>query len=337
MVWVLLTIWLGLVGVLVNRVMAIHKANSQMALEAKQVNEQVKPVLIKEKSLAQKQRVMDKDYDTMTYLGLYYDYDQMTLPELLSTYLEERGFDQDQIGVSYKNLETGELIGFNAYQPMIAASTYKLPINMLVVDGVEDRKFSMRRRYDITQSEDDMTVDYPNYLAQFGETMSISEMQEYSIVYSENAPAYGLIKMLGGYDKAFGQLSRYGESHSPDLKTISHHPLKTTSDYYIQVLEYLYDHQDKYQDLLDFMAIGFDDSYIRTLLPETEIYQKVGYYAEAQNAGAIVMEDTPYLVAIYTSELGVQDAENPEEWYGGATYVGELGYIINEWHRVNRN
>lgn len=299
--------------------------------------EDSKQVVIKEKTGLEKQAVMKEDFDTMTGYGLYYDYSSLTLQEVIKSYLEERGFDEDQVAVSYKNLETGELIGYNDTLPMTAASTYKLPLNMLVVDGVEEGIFSMDKRYDITQDEGDQPYDYSSYIAQFGDSMTISEMQEYSIEHSENTPAYGLIKMLGGYDKAFAMMDRYGVSASDKVKTMTNKPKQTTTDYYIQVLEHLYNNQKKYKDILHYMYVGFNDSYIKTLLPDVEVYQKVGYYAEAQNAGGIVYEDTPYLVAIYTARLGVMDANNPEEWYGGAFHLGEIAYIVNEWHRVNRN
>ena len=66
--------------------------------------------------------------------------------------------------------------------------------------------------------------------------MTIPEMQEYSLVYSENTPAYALAERLGGMEKFYGMLDKYGKSKG-EVKTIQMHGNKTTTDYYIQVLD----------------------------------------------------------------------------------------------------
>ena len=67
------------------------------------------------------------------------------------------------------------------------------------------------------------------------------------------------------------------------------------------------------------------------------IYQKPGYVREALNVDAIVMEDTPYMVAIYTGYLGGSTEESDEISGWGLQQLGMLAYVINEWHRVNMN
>ena len=52
---------------------------------------------------------------------------------------------------------------------------------------------------------------------------------------------------------------------------------------------------------------------------------------------AIVHESTPYLVAIYTAGLGGTTPESSEISGVGLYQLGELAYVINEWHRVNMN
>lgn len=208
---------------------------------------------------------------------------------------------------------------------------------MLIVDGVEEGFFSMDERYDITQSGYEYEGEYLNYLAQFGESMSISEMQEYSLRYSENTPAYAMAQMLGGFETAFDQFSRYGQSSSDEVATITYKGNQTTTDYYVQVLEHLYNHQEKYADLLYYLGIAFDGQWAEAYLPYVDIYQKPGYYAEALNVSSIVMEETPYLISLYTAYLGDAGPDNPEISYEGTLQVGQLMYVINQWHRVNRN
>ena len=219
---------------------------------------------------------------------------------------------------------------------MTAGSTYKLPLNMLVVDEVAEGKLSMEERFDITQTHFEYQGEHDNYVAAFNGAMSIPDMQEYSLVYSENTPAYALAERLGGMDKAYEMFSRYGQSKG-ELKTISRENNKTTTDYYIQVLEYLTKNQEKYKDILYYIGESFPGEYYKRYLRDITIYQKPGYVREALNVDALVMEEKPYIVALYTAYLG-GSTESSDEISGlGIEQVGQLAYVINEWHRVNKN
>ncbi|MCB5028662.1 class A beta-lactamase-related serine hydrolase [Streptococcus mutans] len=293
------------------------------------------PQVIK-KTAEEKQAIVDADAARMDALGLHYDYANLTLPQVVQTYMDEMGIDHANIAFSYKNTKTNEVIAMNETQPMTAGSTYKLPLNMLAVDAVEKGKLSMDTPYDITDLDYEYAGEYQAYRNQFGNDMTISEMQEYSLVYSENTPAYAMAKALGGFDKVYPMFKRYGQSKG-DIKTIDQNGNKTTTDYYIQVLDYLWKHQDKYADILNYLSQSFPNLYYKTYLPDIDIRQKPGYVREALNIDAIVYEQTPYLIAIYTAGLGGVTSDNDEVNGLGYSQLCQLTYVINEWHRVNRN
>ncbi len=85
------------------------------------------------------------------------------------------------------------------------------------------------------------------------------------------------------------------------------------------------------------MGESFPEYYYKTYNQGLTIYQKPGYVREALNVDAIVMEDTPYLIAIYTRYLGGSDEETSEINNVGLQQLEMLCYVINEWHRVNMN
>ena len=287
------------------------------------------------KTMEEKQEVIEQDLPTMEALGLSYDYANMTLPQVVQAYMDDMGIDSSQIAFSYKDLTSGQTYAMNDTQPMTAGSTYKLPLNMLVVDEVAAGKLSLEERFDITNTSYEYKGEHDNYVAAFNGAMSIPDMQEYSLVYSENTPAYALAERLGGMNKAYSMFGRYGRSKAK-VKTISREN-KTTTDYYIQVLEYLWNNQEKYKDILYFIGVSFPGEYYKRYLYDLTIYQKPGYVREALNVDAIVMEEKPYIVALYTAYLG-GSTEASEEISGvGIDQVGQIAYIINEWHRVNMN
>ena len=276
--------------------------------EDKEKEEKVTPT---NKSAEAKQAVMEADADTMYGNGLYYDYANMTLNQVVEAFMADQGIESSQIAFSYKNTKTNEQFSMNDTQPMTAGSTYKLPLNMLV-------------------------MEHDSYVAAFGGSMTIPEMQEYSLVYSENTPAYALAERLGGMEKFYGMLDKYGKSKG-EVKTIQMHGNKTTTDYYIQVLDYLWKHQEDYKDILKYLGESFPEYYYKTYNQGLTIYQKPGYVREALNVDAIVMEDTPYLIAIYTRYLGGSNEETSEVNNVGLQQLEMLSYVINEWHRVNMN
>ena len=282
------------------------------------------------KSAEAKQAVMEADADTMYSNGLYYDYANMTLNQVVEAFMADQGIESSQIAFSYKNTKTNEQFSMNDTQPMTAGSTYKLPLNMLVMDEVNKGKLSL------TNTEYEYQGEHDNYVAAFGGSMTIPEMQEYSLVYSENTPAYALAERLGGMEKFYGMLDKYGKSKG-EVKTIQMHGNKTTTDYYIQVLDYLWKHQEDYKDILKYLGESFPEYYYKTYNQGLTIYQKPGYVREALNVDAIVMEDTPYLIAIYTRYLGGSNEETSEVNNVGLQQLEMLSYVINEWHRVNMN
>ncbi len=312
----------------------IFGSNSKVTKkEDKEKEEKVTPT---NKSAEAKQAVMEADADTMYGNGLYYDYANMTLSQVVEAFMADQGIESSQIAFSYKNTKTNEQFSMNDTQPMTAGSTYKLPLNMLVMDEVNKGKLSLTERFDITNTEYEYQGEHDNYVAAFGGSMTIPEMQEYSLVYSENTPAYALAERLGGMEKFYGMLDKYGKSKG-EVKTIQMHGNKTTTDYYIQVLDYLWKHQEDYKDILKYLGESFPEYYYKTYNQGLTIYQKPGYVREALNVDAIVMEDTPYLIAIYTRYLGGSDEETSEINNVGLQQLEMLCYVINEWHRVNMN
>lgn len=289
----------------------------------------------KVKSLEEKQATIAADAATMKSLGLYFDYANMTLPEVVQAYLKENGIKNSQIAFSYKNLNTGELIEINETQPMTAGSTYKLPLNMIIIDDFDKYNLSMTERYDITKTEYEYIGEHDTYVRVFNGAMTIPQMQYYSLVYSENTPAYALGDRIGGISKVYDMYNRYGESKG-ELKTFSTDN-KTTTNYYIQVLQHLWNNEEKYKDIRQYLGESFPGEYYKRYLPNLQIEQKPGYVNDALNVDAIVYEKTPYIIALYTSGLGGITPANQEINLVGLNQVGQLAYVINEWHRVNMN
>ncbi|MBS4750171.1 serine hydrolase [Carnobacteriaceae bacterium zg-ZUI78] len=312
---------------------SIRETESEISSESVEKIEE-KTVKKRQKSMEEKQDVMKADLAEMDAYGLYYDYPNLSLVDTVKAYLDEFGIDYKSIAFSYKDIDTNETFSMNDTQPMTAGSTYKLPLNMLVVDEVEAGRLSLDEAFDITGTTYEYKGEHDTYVSVFGGAMTIPQMQKYSLQYSENTPAYALADRLGGIEAAYAMFGRYGQSKA-DTKTIDLNN-KTTTDYYIQVLEYLWNDREKYRDLIMYLGYSFPDEYYKTFV-KVPVYQKPGYVREALNVCAIVEENKPYLVSIYTAGLGGSTIHSTEVSGVGAYQLGALAYVINEWHRVNMN
>ncbi|HEL2383851.1 TPA: serine hydrolase [Streptococcus suis] len=311
-------------------------ASSSESLESDEeaVVVDVKPVF---KSQEAKDLVVQEDLEYMSSLGLYYDYAKLSLEDTVKAFLIEQGLSPSQVAFTYKNLVTNEVFSMNDSQPMTAGSTYKLPLNMLVVDAVEEGKVSATESYDITGLTYEYKPEHDAYVENYNGKMTIADMQYGSIVVSENTPAYALADRIGGMDKAYSHFNRYGVSNNLEVPTFSISDNKTTTSYYTHVLDYLYQHQDKYADLLYYLDLAFPGLWLEQYVHGVTIYQKPGYVREALNIDAIVMEETPYSIALYTSYFGNASEDDIEIDAVGYNQVTALAYVINEWHRVNMN
>lgn len=297
---------------------------------------EVEPIKELLKSPEAKQAVMEADRASMESMGLAYDYANMSLVQVVQAYLADAGIDPSQVAFSYKNPASGHTFSMNEKEPMTAGSTYKLPLNMLVVDAVKEGKFTLEERFDITNTAYEYKFEHDAYVGQFAGAMSIPDMQEYSLVYSENTPAYALADRLGGMDAAFAMMTKYGRSKG-EIPAIRREDNKTTTDYYIQVLEHLYRNQEKYADIIYFMDISFPNQYYETYLSHLRIVQKPGYVGEALNVDAMVFEESPYLIALYSRYLGGSTEDSSEVNGYGYMQLAAITYVINQWHRVNEN
>lgn len=130
---------------------------------------------VSSKSMEEKQKVMEADLPVMEAYGLYYDYANLNLVQVVKAYLDEMGIEHSQVAFSYKDLTSGQIYAMNETQPMTAGSTYKLPLNMLVVDEAEKGNLSMTERFDITHTRYEYIGEHNNYVAAFNGTMSIPD------------------------------------------------------------------------------------------------------------------------------------------------------------------
>lgn len=228
-----------------------------------------------------------------------YDYNK-SLSEVVSDYLANRNISPRNVAFVYKNQVTGEIQKMNDTNPMVAASTYKLPLALEVLDAVSEGKVSLN----------DMT-----------EQGTVQEALDQALIDSSNETAEALISYLGGFTDFYNKIRKYGEG-TLSIPTIRYNGNTSTAKYFSNVLDYLYAQQDDYPLLIDDLKQASPTEYYRSYLPDENIIQKYGQYNTAINAVAIRFNATPYTIALFTDNLSLSQ-------------FSTLSYIINHWHIVH--
>ena len=118
---------------------------------------------------------------------------------------------------------------------------------------------------------------------------------------------------LGSYDQykdlmfeTFGS-QKYQEEGGID--PITYQDNDYPADFLMDVLQYLYNNQDQFQQLLSYMSDpdqinGFDND----LTQQTTVYQKQGWYDYVNDVAEIVMSDQPYLAVVMVDVEGRYDS-----------------------------
>ena len=210
-----------------------------------------------------------------------------TWEQVVDEYLAENDVDPNLVTLGYCNLVTGEEHYFNADKFMIAASLYKVPLNMYYCDKVYNGEMGF-----------DSEVGYQT---------TYEYLLEETIVYSNNERAATLMANMGGYQAMRKMFCDYmGE----DPETVD--PAFLSKDYFtprqmIHCLKILYDNPDRYSKIVDYMKQAEPSNYFKFNTQEYEVAHKYGFdrvgYHEYLNDCAIVYTDEPIAIVMFSDIL----------------------------------
>lgn len=242
-------------------------------------------------------------------LGLDYDYKNKSLDEIFADYIEQKQLD---LSLEYYNFKTKEQYDLNENVYREAASLYKLPLNMFIYDEINAGNIKGEEKIVLNSFHfsEESTVDV--YL---GNAYSILELAKNSILYSDNVSAYALFDYLGGWYTYRQKTTKY--SMNRDYSDEYYNNMYTAS-YMLDVLRYLYEHQEEYEILINQMLEVSNDRSLKYYV-DVPIAQKEGWLINYWNVAGIVYEDAPYAVVIFTDE-------GEEE---GPKICGEINFILH--------
>jgi len=213
------------------------------------------------------------------------------------------GNDINKFGMVYYDINSKETIEINGDKQFVAASTVKVPINMLMYDMVVDKKIDINEKLKYIDS------DFENgagilQKADLIKPISIKTLSDYSIIYSDNIAINMILRKIDNENKYkfIEEIVGYPIVHEGNNIT----PKESS-----KILERLYlnpENNKYYSDMIETMKKTKCHDRIDKYIPQKIVAHKIGDFGEYINDTAIVCTDNPYILVIFTK--GIPDAKN---------------------------
>jgi len=229
------------------------------------------------------------------------------------------GDEADKVGLVYYDISSGTTISINGIKTFTAASTYKVPLAMIIYDQVskgtlketDTLKFSESCREGGTGILQNSNLSSP---------IKISTLVEDAIRYSDNIAANMLIKNLN-YDN-YKRLE--------DLKlgiTTNHANNEITALGAFNALKSLNDGANNgnknYAKIIGLMKQTVFNDRISHNLPNSIVAHKIGNYGSYVHDIGIIYTEKPYILTIYTN--GLRNANATISGISDIIYARQIG------------
>lgn len=234
-----------------------------------------------------------------TYTAYGYDFNHNAIQDIINGVIATYTNDPTSVAYFYEDTYDKESILSNENTIFLAASTYKLPLNMYYYDKIKAKEVQDTTAFayqKIAYSEG----DYISANYKIGATIPLSTLQYYSIVYSDNTASLIMLYHEGVVKTYDAMYQKYAQLHFDDSFYYNNN---TTALAGYHIVKYLYEHQKEYPTLLENMKIAMAGQYLQGTTSEYEIAHKYGDYNGYYNDYGIVYTDYPYLVGIYTNQV----------------------------------
>lgn len=231
------------------------------------------------------------------------DFEGKTLEQIVDGFRAENGLDKSNFSLCYYDTVTGESYRYNETKMMVAASTFKLPLNLYYYELQADGKISGSDR-----------------IPDSGTTLD--ECHRRSLVNSDNEVSIAMLYNLGNFSTYKQLMRKYFTMTDGEIDPSYYGDNLYCTRMMIDCLQYLYERQDQFPEMIGYLKQAEPDAYFKRYVTDCEIAHKYGSFEGAENDTGIFYTKEPFLLAVYTQ--GVVGEEICAE-------AGRLLYEYNTW------
>lgn len=238
------------------------------------------------------------------------------LEDRISLYL---GTDKKNIGFIYYDLNSDRYIKFNENDIFVAASTYKVSLNLLAYEKAKQNKDLLNT---FINYEDRYYEEGTGVLQDLDKIppMKIQDLLDLSIINSDNIATNMVGDYFSGHDKV-----------RKEVWNIFNIPLSssdniTTPEAELKILKHIYDNKDdsNYAHLIKVLQATDTHTRIDKYIPKEIVAHKIGSSDEYIHDIGIVTCENPYILIFYTK--GLDDAEEKIGQVSKAIYNYQINF-----------
>jgi len=223
---------------------------------------------------------------------------QAKLDELEKKIKKFLGSNINKVGLVYYDINSKKYIKLNEDKQFVAASTIKVPINMLMYDMVQDKKIDINEKLKFQESDYEEGAGILQG-TDLSKPIALKTLSDYSIKYSDNIAINMILRKVGNENK-------YDYIEDIIGNPTIHSGNNTTPMDSFKILEKLYlniDDNKYYADMIETMKKTEYHDRIDKYIPKEIVAHKIGDFAECVNDIAIVSKDNPYILVVFTNNL----------------------------------
>lgn len=208
------------------------------------------------------------------------------------------GDEINNIGFGYYNLSTGETVVINGNKNFFAASTVKVPINMMIMDMYKNGKIDLTERikYEKEDYEGGTGILQGKDLSK---PIEIKCLSNYSIMYSDNIATRMLLRKIG-YENWYTYKNNLVEHKTERGKN-----LVCVNDC-MKIWKKLYynpNNNEHYNELISTLKHTVFHDRLDKYIPNNIVAHKIGNYSDCVHDVGIVYTEKPYIIIVLTNNL----------------------------------
>ncbi len=211
-----------------------------------------------------------------------YNFKENDFPAVMAQFMAENHLSERNFSMSYETSDGSLRYDFAENEFRVAASTYKLPLNMYYYD--------LERNGEISS-----TANIRGYALDYAHRQSI--------VYSNNDVSDAMFLNLGSFRHYRELMAQYYDQEYPE---IFYKKNRINSAYMVAILKRIYENSANYTELIGYMKEANPGQYFKANEEPYEVAHKYGSYEGAVNDVGIIYTETPFYLAAYTQ--GVANA-----------------------------
>ena len=212
------------------------------------------------------------------------DFTGQSLEAVMEHFMSERGLNEENYSVSYTNTVTGEAYAFNDQKFMVAASTFKLPLNMYYYE-----------------MEHEGLIASDAYISRAGTTLDNAHYE--TLVWSNNDMAIGMLYNLGQFRDYKELMRKYFTMTDEEIDYLYYVDNYYCTRMMMDALSYLYEYRMDFEEMIGYMKQAQPGEYFKAGVTEYEVAHKYGQFEGAINDVGIIYAPQPFLLAVYTQDV----------------------------------